>query len=156
MEKLQAIQDLMRTLGPRSLLIDLRAAPALRRELQRRQHLKRNQFQWPDDRAAQRLHPIGLRDAFGMRYRHLPGLVHFIDFNAKRAVDRAFPLHSNVYLSRPAACAPLVDLISKRYPLLLVDEPEYADSSYAHSLRRAVVLHLYSLFAGQIQVLPEN
>lgn len=149
MDRYYALCERMRQLGPRSMLIDLRDAPCTHKELQRRQHLKRNTFTWPKERAGQCLHPIELRQAFGMKYRQIPGIVHFAHINQRFDTDAQLERHAKVWLYQPEMCAPLVDLIMRRHPLLLLDE----DQLYETSLRRAIVLHLLSLFSTQLEII---
>lgn len=151
MDRYDAIRERIRQLGPRSILIDLRAAPCTHQELQRRQRLKRNTFTWPREKAAQWIHPIGLRATFGMKYKHVAGLVHFAHAHYASDVDAQLERHVKVWLHQPVRCAPLVDLIMQRYPLLILDE----DIRYESSLRRAIVLHLLSLFSTQLEILPD-
>lgn len=154
MERYDALCAYMRQLGPRSVLVDLREAPHTHRELQRRQHLKRNRFFWPQDRDAQWLHPIGLRQRFGMKYRQLSHIVSFARENGSSDADATPERRTKVWLHHPAVCAPLAELIMQRYPLLLVDEDE-PGQTYATSRRRAIVLHLLSLFSAQLEPLPD-
>jgi len=150
-ELYEHMKALMQSLGPRSILIDLRSGPDTHKELQRRQHLKRNTCTWPrGERAAQLLHPIGLRGTFGMKYTHLPGIVHV----ARRWYGSET---CREWLLRPEQCDILVHLIMQGHPLVLVDEPEPGtEGLYRSSLRRAIVLHLLSLFSQQIEVVPEE
>ena len=150
MEQYDYINALMASLAPRSILIDLREAPDTHKELQRRLQLKRNTFTWPTERAAQFLHPIGLHQRFGMKYRHLPGIIHFArSWYGSQTYKE--------WLLRPEQCDPIVHLVTEGYPLLLIDEPAPGGKGfYRSSLRRAVTLHLLSLFSEQIDVLPEE
>jgi hypothetical protein len=149
MEQYEHVKSLMRRLGPKSILLDLRSGPHTHQELQRRQHLKRNTSVWPrGDRAAQVLHPIGLRDTFGMKYKHVPGVIHF-------ARTGYGSLTSKVWLYRPAQCSLLVELVMQGHPLVLVEESDQVGAAYQPSLRRAIVLHLLSIFSEQVEVIPE-
>lgn len=150
-EKYAHLKELMHRLGPRSMLIDLRAGPHTYSELERRQSLKTNTFTWPTDKAAQLLHPISLRNVFGFKYRHVPGVIHFVctPYVSAGLCD------VEVWLHRPERCNPIVDLITQGYPLVLIDESEFVGPAYAPSLRRAVAMHLLSLFGRQIEIMSE-
>lgn len=148
-EQYEHVKSLMQSLGSRSILIDLRSGPHTHKELQRRQHLKRNTYVWPrGDRAAQALHPIGLRATFGMKYKHLPDVVHF-------ARTWYGSQTSKVWLYRPEQCSLLVELVTQGYPLVLVEGSDQVGAAYRPSLRRAIALHLLSLFSEQVEVIPE-
>jgi hypothetical protein len=147
-----ALRNLVEQLGPRSILIDLRDAPDTHQELQRQQGLKRNTFSWPKDRATQRLHPIALRDAFGMKYRHVPQIMYFarVPYTGQPLPEAA--QQSEVWLYRPESCSLIVNLLKQGHPLLLIDD----GLVYGASLRRAIALHLLSLFSTQIEIIPES
>lgn len=145
------VRAYMHKLGPRSILVDLRLPPDTHLELRRRQRLKRNTFTWPQDRAAQCLHPIELRNAFGMRYRHISSLQHGVHVGCG-GTDATLARQAKVWLTHPAGCNQLVTLIQQRCPLLVIDE----QPDYEISLRRAVILHLLALFEKQLDMLPET
>jgi hypothetical protein len=144
----------MHHLGARSILVDLRSAPITHKELARRQKLKRNTFTWPTDPAAQLLHPIGLRERFGMKYQQIGAIVHFasrpITYQSQDSYpDAAMEGQIQARVSKPEGrCTAIVDLVAQHHPLLLLDD----HPRYETSLRRAIVIHLLSLFEHQVEI----
>lgn len=158
MSRYDAIRETMKHLGPGSMLVDLRNAPATHKELARRQKLKRNAFIWPTDPAAQRLHPIGLRELFGMKYQQVGDIVHFVNptmtFQGQdNYPDEALERHLQVRVYQPEKrCSAIANLVAQHHPLLLLDDQPV----YEISLRRAIVIHLLSLFDEQVEIHERN